>query len=39
LLARASGYVTVGESGGPIEAGSHVAVTLFSCGGAPIEAT
>jgi molybdenum cofactor synthesis domain-containing protein len=38
LLARASGYVTVGESGAPIEAGSPVVVTLFSCGGAPIEA-
>jgi len=38
LLARASGYVTVGETGGPIAADSPVDVTLFSCGGAPIEA-
>ena len=38
LLARASGYAALGESGTPIDAGSNVRVTLFSCGGAPIEA-
>jgi molybdenum cofactor synthesis domain-containing protein len=40
LLARASGYVTVEEGGGEtpgIVAGSPVRVSLFSCGGAPIE--
>jgi molybdopterin molybdotransferase len=38
LLARASGYATVGESPARIEAGEPVRVTLFSCGGAPIAA-
>jgi len=37
LLARASGYVTLGETSGSIAAGERVSVTLFSCGGAPIE--
>jgi len=38
LLARASGYVTLGEDAEPIETGALVRVTLFSSGGAPIEA-
>ena len=38
LLARASGYVAVGESPSTVAAGVTVRVTLFSCGGAPIEA-
>ena len=37
LLARAAGYVTLGETSGQIEAGERVGVTLFSSGGAPIE--
>ncbi len=37
LLARASGYVVLGEGSGSIETGERVSVTLFSCGGAPIE--
>jgi molybdenum cofactor synthesis domain-containing protein len=37
LLARASGYVVVDESGSGVAAGSPVRVHLFSCGGAPME--
>jgi molybdopterin molybdotransferase len=37
LLARASGYVTIEEDAAPVEAGGWVNVSLFSCGGAPIE--
>jgi molybdopterin biosynthesis enzyme len=37
LLARATGYVTVDEATPGYEAGERVDVTLFSCGGAPIE--
>ena len=36
LLARAAGYVTLGEQRQAISAGETVEVTLFSCGGAPI---
>lgn len=39
LLARASGYVIVDDRTGPRQAGDRVDVRLFSCGGAPIEAT
>jgi molybdenum cofactor synthesis domain-containing protein len=35
LLARASGYVELGEASPRIEAGEPVAVTLFASGGAP----
>jgi molybdenum cofactor synthesis domain-containing protein len=38
LLARASGYVAVGETPASIPAGAPVRACLFSCGGAPIEA-
>jgi molybdenum cofactor synthesis domain-containing protein len=38
LLARASGYATIGEDPSGIAAGEPVRVTLFSAGGAPIEA-
>jgi molybdenum cofactor synthesis domain-containing protein len=40
LLARASGYVTTGEgeAEAAVAAGAPVKVTLFSCGGAPVEA-
>jgi molybdenum cofactor synthesis domain-containing protein len=37
LLARAAGYVSVGETSGRIERGELVRVTRFSGGGAPIE--
>jgi putative molybdopterin biosynthesis protein len=37
LLSRAAGYVTLGELRPRIDAGASVSVTLFSCGGAPIE--
>jgi len=37
LLARASGYVTVGDAMPHCDAGDRVDVSLFSCGGAPIE--
>jgi molybdopterin molybdotransferase len=37
LLARAGGYVTLGETASPIAAGERVTVTRFSCGGAPVE--
>jgi molybdenum cofactor synthesis domain-containing protein len=37
LLARAGGYVTLGETATPIEAGERVGVALFSSGGAPAE--
>ncbi len=37
LLARAGGFVTLGESNSRIEAGDPVSVTLFSSGGAPAE--
>jgi molybdenum cofactor synthesis domain-containing protein len=37
LLSRAAGYVTLDELRPRIEAGERVSVTLFSCGGAPIE--
>jgi len=36
LLARASGYATLGESPARVEAGERIAISLFSCGGAPI---
>ena len=38
LLARAAGFVTLGERAAPVAAGERVAVTLYSGGGAPIEA-
>ncbi len=38
LLARAGGYATLDEDGATIAAGDTVRITLFSCGGAPIEA-
>lgn len=38
LLARASGYATVGEEPSRIGAGELVRITLFSAGGAPVEA-
>jgi len=38
LLARASGYAKIGEEPARVEAGERVRVTLFSAGGAPIEA-
>ena len=38
LLARASGYATIGESPARIDAGQRLAIALFSGGGAPIEA-
>ena len=37
LPARATGYVTVGESPARIEAGAPVTVNRYSCGGAPVE--
>jgi len=37
LLARAGGYVTLGESAPNVEVGESVRLTLFSSGGAPIE--
>jgi molybdopterin molybdotransferase len=37
LLARASGYVAVGEDPASFAAGAAVRVVRFSCGGAPIE--
>jgi molybdopterin biosynthesis enzyme len=37
LLARASGFATLGESPARIEAGGQIRVTLFSSGGAPVE--
>jgi len=37
LLARASGYATVGEEPSRVEAGESLRITLFSCGGAPVE--
>jgi molybdopterin molybdotransferase len=37
LLARASGFVTLGETSPRVEAGAPVGVTLFSAGGAPVE--
>jgi len=39
LLARASGYATIGEGCARIEAGERIGVTLFTCGGAPIAST
>jgi molybdopterin molybdotransferase len=36
LLARAGGFVTLGEASPRVEAGASVAVTLFSSGGAPV---
>ncbi|GAC1302570.1 MAG: molybdopterin molybdotransferase MoeA [Vulcanimicrobiaceae bacterium] len=38
LLARASGYATIGETSGRIEAGERIGITLFASGGAPIGA-
>jgi len=38
LLARASGYATIGETPDRIEAGERIGVTLFTTGGAPIVA-
>ncbi|MGP6191444.1 MAG: molybdopterin molybdotransferase MoeA [Vulcanimicrobiaceae bacterium] len=37
LLARAAGFVVLGETNPRVEAGASVAVTLFSSGGAPVE--
>jgi len=37
LLARASGYATIGEDPSSVAAGDLVNVTLFSAGGAPVE--
>jgi molybdenum cofactor synthesis domain-containing protein len=37
LLARASGYATIGEDPSRVAAGELVNVTLFSAGGAPVE--
>jgi len=37
LLARASGYATIGEDPSHVAAGQLVNVTLFSAGGAPVE--
>jgi molybdenum cofactor synthesis domain-containing protein len=37
LLARASGYATIGEDPAHVAAGEIVNVTLFSAGGAPVE--
>jgi molybdopterin molybdotransferase len=37
LLARASGYATIGEDPSHVAAGDLVNVTLFSAGGAPVE--
>ncbi|MFZ1124069.1 MAG: gephyrin-like molybdotransferase Glp [Candidatus Baltobacteraceae bacterium] len=38
LLARAAGFVTLGEANHRVEAGARVAVTSFCSGGAPVEA-
>jgi molybdopterin molybdotransferase len=38
LLARAGGFVTLGEANHLAEAGTPVTVTLFTSGGAPVEA-
>jgi molybdopterin molybdotransferase len=38
LLARSAGYVIIDNSVGRVQSGDRVNVTLFSCGGAPIEA-
>ena len=38
-LARASGFVRLGEANPRVEAGAPVGVTLFSAGGAPVEGT
>ncbi len=38
LLARASGYATIGETPARIDAGERLAIALFSGGGAPIVA-
>jgi molybdopterin molybdotransferase len=38
LLARASGYVTLGEDAPRVAPGELIGVSLFSAGGAPIEA-
>ncbi|GAC1444516.1 MAG: molybdopterin-binding protein [Vulcanimicrobiaceae bacterium] len=37
LLARASGYATIGEAQARVAAGDRIAISPFSCGGAPIE--
>ncbi len=37
LLARASGYATIGESPAHVAAGDRIGISLFSGGGAPIE--
>ncbi|MBD5656521.1 MAG: hypothetical protein IAI50_15265, partial [Candidatus Eremiobacteraeota bacterium] len=39
LLARASGFATIGEEPSRVAAGEAVRVTLFSSGGAPIAAS
>lgn len=39
LLARASGYATLGEQQPEVRIGEYLGVTLFSCGGAPLEVT
>ena len=38
LLARASGYATMGEQTAVVASGATIGVSLFSAGGAPIEA-
>lgn len=38
LLARASGFATIGEGRPHVEAGERLGITLFTCGGAPIVA-
>lgn len=38
LLARATGYATVGETPSRVEAGERIGITLFASGGAPIVA-
>jgi len=37
LLARASGYATLGEAAPRVEAGETLRISLFSAGGAPFE--
>ena len=38
LLARASGFATIGEAKAHVAAGERLGITLFACGGAPIVA-
>jgi molybdopterin biosynthesis enzyme len=37
LLARASGFATIGEKHSRIEIGEYLSISLFSSGGAPVE--